>query len=80
MQGGASSLNRGRTRTRNVSPWGANRLSHNFGTEVRGAFGLEVAKAVLGHTGGGCVTDVYTLDALEEEMIRAATPAVEALG
>jgi len=26
------------------------------------------------------VTDVYTFDALEEEMIRAATPAVEALG
>ena len=29
---------------------------------------------------GGCVTDVYTFYALEEEMIRAATPAVEALG
>ena len=64
----------------NVSPWGANRLRHTFGTEVRRAFGLEAAKAVLGHTGGGCVTDVYTFDALEEEMVRAATPAVEALG
>lgn len=36
--------------------------------------------AASGHTGGGCVTDVYTFDALEEETIKAATPAVEALG
>lgn len=64
----------------NIAPWGANRLRHTFGTEVRRAFGLDVARAVLGHTRGGCVTDVYTFDALEEEMIRAATPAVEALG
>ena len=64
----------------NVAPWGTNRLRHTFGTEVRWAFGLEAAKSVLGHTGGGCVTDVYTFDALDEEMIRAATSAVEALG
>ena len=44
------------------------------------AFGLDAARAVLGHAGGGCVTDVYTFDALEEEMVRAAAPAVEALG
>jgi hypothetical protein len=53
---------------------------HAFGTEVRLAFGLEAARAVLGHTGGGCITDVYTFDAVEEEMIKAASPAVEALG
>ena len=63
-----------------IMPWGANRLRHTFGTEVRRAFGLEAARAVLGHTGGGCVTDVYTFDALADEMVRKAAPAVEALG
>ena len=63
-----------------ITPWGANRLRHTFGTEVRRAFGLEAARAVLGHTGGGCITDVYTFDAMEEEMVRTASPAVEALG
>lgn len=64
----------------NITPWGANRLRHAFGTDVRRQFGLESAKAVLGHTDGGCITDVYTFDAVEEEMIRAASAAVEALG
>ena len=63
-----------------ITPWSANRLRHTFGTEVRRAFGLEAARAVLGHTGGGCVTDVYTFDALADEMVRKAAPAVEALG
>ena len=63
-----------------ITPWGANRLRHTFGTEVRRAFGLEVAKAVLGHTEGGCITDVYTFDAIEDETVRKAGPAVEALG
>lgn len=64
----------------NLTPWGANRLRHAFGTEVRRSFGLEAARAVLGHTNGGCVTDIYSFDAMEEEMIRQAAPAVEALG
>ncbi|MGN0832987.1 MAG: tyrosine-type recombinase/integrase [Kiritimatiellia bacterium] len=63
-----------------IKPWGANRLRHAFGTEVRRAFGLDAARAVLGHTGGGCVTDVYTFDAVADEMVRQAAPAVEALG
>ena len=63
-----------------ITPWGSNRLRHAFGTEVRRAFGLEAARAVLGHTNGGCITDVYTFDAVEEEMVRQASPAVEALG
>ena len=63
-----------------ITPWGANRLRHAFGTEVRRAFGLDAARAVLGHTNGGCITDVYTFDALEEETIRRASPAVESLG
>lgn len=63
-----------------IKPWGANRLRHTFGTEVRRAFGLDAAKAVLGHTDGGCITDVYTFDAVEDETVRRAAPAVEALG
>ena len=63
-----------------ITPWGANRLRHAFGTEVRREFGLEAARAVLGHTGGWRVTDVYTFDALADEMVRKAAPAVEALG
>jgi integrase len=63
-----------------IAPWGANRLRHAFGTAVRRAFGLDAARAVLGHTNGGCITDVYTFDAIEDEMIRRAAPAVEALG
>ena len=63
-----------------ITPWGSNRLRHAFGTDVRRAFGLEAARAVLGHTGGGCITDVYTFDAVADEMVRKASPAVEALG
>lgn len=63
-----------------VQPWGANRLRHTFGTQVRRAYGLEVTKAVLGHTDGGCITDIYTYDAILDEMVRRASPAVEALG
>ena len=63
-----------------IAPWGANRLRHSFGTEVRRKFGLDAARAVLGHTEGGTITDIYSFDAIEEETIRAASAAVEALG
>lgn len=64
-----------------VPAWGANRLRHAFATDVRRGFGLDACRAVLGHSaGGGCVTDRYSFDALEDEMIRTASPAVEALG
>lgn len=63
-----------------IDPWGANRLRHAFGTEVRRAYGLDAAKAVLGHTDGGCITDVYTFDAVADETVRRASAAVEALG
>lgn len=76
---GYSRTIRAACRRAGIAPWAANRLRHAFGTEVRRRYGLEAARAVLGHTGGS-VTDIYTYDALEEEMIRAATPAVEALG
>ena len=62
-----------------IPVWGANRLRHTFATEVRRAFGLDAARAVLGHT-EGCVTDVYTFDAVADEMVERAAPAVEALG
>ena len=39
-----------------------------------------IARAVLGHTEGGTITDVYSFDAIEEETIRADSAAVEALG
>ena len=71
---------RSAARKAGITPWGANRLRHAFGTEVRRAFGLEAARAVLGHTGGGCITDVYTFDAIADEMVRKSSPAVEALG
>ena len=67
-------------RRANVTPWGANRLRHAFATEVRRAYGLDAAKAVLGHTDGGCITDVYTFDAVADETVRRASAAVEALG
>ena len=64
-----------------VPTWGPNRLRHAFATEVRRSFGLDACRAVLGHSaGGGCVTDRYSFEALEDEIIHAAAPAVEALG
>lgn len=63
-----------------LEPWGANRLRHAFGTAVRRQFGLDAARAVLGHTDGGTITNVYTFDAVAEETVRRAAPAVEALG
>lgn len=64
-----------------VPTWGPNRLRHAFATEVRRGFGLDACRAVLGHSaGGGCVTDRYSFEALEDEIIHAAAPAVEALG
>jgi len=63
-----------------VPPWGANRLRHAFATEVRRTYGLEAARAVLGHSTGSRVTDRYSREAAEDEAIRTAAPAVEALG
>lgn len=63
-----------------IPSWGANRLRHAFATDVRRQFGLDACRAVLGHSMGARVTDRYSLAAIEDEMIRAASPAVEALG
>lgn len=63
-----------------IPSWGANRLRHTFGTEVRRRFGLAACRAVLGHSAGGGVTDRYSYDAIEDDIIRDAAEAVEALG
>jgi integrase len=63
-----------------VAPWSANRLRHSFATDVRRVFGLEACRAVLGHSNGARITDRYSFAAMEDETIKAATPAVEALG
>ena len=67
-------------RRAHIAPWGANRLRHTFATEVRRRFGLDAARAVLGHSTGLRVTDIYSRDAAEDDAIRTAAPAVEALG
>ena len=63
-----------------VASWSANQLRHAFATEVRRKFGLEACRAVLGHSMGARITDRYSYDAIEDEIIEKATPAVEALG
>lgn len=63
-----------------IPSWGPNRMRHTFATEVRRHFGLDACRAVLGHSRGASVTDRYSFDAIEEETIRAASAAVEALG
>lgn len=64
----------------NVEGWGSNRLRHAFATEVRRKFGLEATRAVLGHSTGARITDRYSFDAIEDEIVGKAAPAVEALG
>jgi len=63
-----------------IPAWGPNRLRHSFATDVRRAFGLDACRAVLGHSRGARVTDRYSFAAIEDETIKAATAAVEALG
>ena len=63
-----------------LPPWGANRLRHAFATEVRRKFGLEACRAVLGHSMGARITDRYSFEAVEDEIIEKAMAAVEALG
>lgn len=64
-----------------VPRWGSNRLRHAFATEVRQRFGFAACRAVLGHSAGnGAVTNIYTFGAIEDEVIRDASEAVEALG
>ena len=41
---------------------------------------LARTRGVLGHYAGGRITDRYSFEAIEEEIIATAGPAVEALG
>lgn len=63
-----------------VAKWCANQLRHALATEIRRKYGLAVAGAVLGHSMGARVTDRYSFEAAEDEIIRLAAPAVEEVG
>ena len=63
-----------------VEPWTPNRLRHTCATAVRRRFGIAAARAVLGHSLGMRITDRYSFEAAEEELLREATPAALALG
>lgn len=60
--------------------WTPHALRHSAGTRVRRACGLEAARAVLGHSMRGGVTDVYTFEAAEREALRVAVPAAARWG
>ena len=47
---------------------------------MRRRLGIAAARAVLGHSLGMRVTDRYSFEAAEEEMLREASPAALALG
>jgi integrase len=57
-----------------VPRWGPNRLRHSAATRIRREFGLEVAKAVLGHS-SVVPTQIYA-----EADLQAAREAMERLG
>ena len=63
-----------------VGHWHANQLRHSCATEVRRRFGIEAAGAVLGHTLGLRITNRYSFEAAEDEIINAATPPMLELG
>jgi integrase len=60
--------------------WTPHALRHSAGTRVRRACGLDAARAVLGHSMRGGVTDVYTFEAAEREALRVAVPAAARWG
>ena len=63
-----------------IGRWHPNQLRHNCATEVRRQFGIDAARAVLGHFNGLAITDRYSFEAAEDEQIAVATPAMLALG
>ena len=65
---------------RRSDAWTPHALRHSAGTRVRRACGLEAARAVLGHSMRGGVTDVYTFEAAEREALRVAVPAAARWG
>lgn len=63
-----------------IERWSPNRLRHTCATAVRRRLGIAAARAVLGHSLGMRVTDRYSFEAAEEEILREATPAALAMG
>lgn len=63
-----------------IERWSPNQLRHTCATAVRRRLGIAAARAVLGHSLGMRVTDRYSFEAAEEEMLREASPAALALG
>lgn len=61
--------------------WAPNQLRHACATRVRRWFGINAARAVMGHSWGGSrITDRYSWEAVEAEFIREATPAMMRIG
>jgi integrase len=63
-----------------VADWTPNQLRHACGTRVRRRFGVGAARAVLGHTDGARITDRYTRDAIEAEIIAVSARAMARIG
>jgi len=65
-----------------LEPWSPNRLRHACGTRVRRKFGVDSARAVLGHSNrkAGAVTDRYTREAIEKEFMLAASKVMRRIG
>lgn len=63
-----------------VPHWHPNQLRHTCATEIRRKIGTAAASAVLGHTLGLRITDRYSFEAAEDEIIKAASPAMMRMG
>lgn len=63
-----------------VGHWHPNQLRHTCATEIRRKIGTAAASAVLGHTLGLRITDRYSFEAAEDELVKAASPAMARMG
>ena len=63
-----------------ITPWHPNQLRHNCATKIRRVFGIDAARAVLGHFIGARITDRYSFEAAEDEFIAKAIEPMLALG
>jgi integrase len=61
--------------------WAPNQLRHSCGTRVRRKFGVAAARVVLGHSDGrSAITDRYTRESIEKELILAASGVMRVIG
>ena len=63
-----------------VQNWTANQLRHACGTRIRRKFGADAAQVILGHSTGAKITDRYTREAIEAELIKSASRPILTLG